>query len=73
MNHPVRKKDYNHVNLGLLVNRTCLLKLYKINNKMVSASQVNKAKFQFSSVAQSCLTLCDTMSRSMPGLPVITP
>ena len=26
--------------------------------------------FQFSSVAQSCLTLCDPMNRSMPGLPV---
>ena len=25
---------------------------------------------QFSSVAQSCLTLCDSMSRSTPGLPV---
>jgi len=25
---------------------------------------------QFSSVAQSCLTLCDPMDRSMPGLPV---
>ena len=25
---------------------------------------------QFSSVAQSCPTLCDTMNRSMPGLPV---
>ena len=25
---------------------------------------------QFSSVAQSCLTLCDVMDRSMPGLPV---
>ena len=24
---------------------------------------------QFSSVAQSCLTLCDPMNRSMPGLP----
>ena len=27
-------------------------------------------KVQFSSVAQSCLTLCDPMNRSMPGLPV---
>ena len=27
---------------------------------------------QFSSVAQSCPTLCDPMIRSMPGLPVIT-
>ena len=26
--------------------------------------------FQFSSVAQSCLTLCDPMIRSTPGLPV---
>ena len=25
---------------------------------------------QFSSVAQSCLTLCDPMNCSMPGLPV---
>ena len=25
---------------------------------------------QFSSVDQSCLTLCDTMNRSMPGLPI---
>ena len=26
--------------------------------------------YQFSSVAQTCLTLCDPMNRSMPGLPV---
>ena len=25
---------------------------------------------QFSSVAQSCLTLCDSMNHSIPGLPV---
>ena len=25
---------------------------------------------EFTSVAQSCLTLCDPMNRSMPGLPV---
>ena len=29
-----------------------------------------KAMFQFSSVAQSCPTLCDPMNRSTPGLPV---
>ena len=28
------------------------------------------SKDQFSSVAQSCLTLCDPMNRSTPGLPV---
>ena len=30
----------------------------------------SKLKIQFSSVAQLCLTLCDPMNRSMPGLPV---
>ena len=29
-----------------------------------------KKKIQFSSVAQSCPTICDPMNRSMPGLPV---
>ena len=29
--------------------------------------------FQFSSVAQSCLTLCDPVNHSMPGLPVVYP
>ena len=29
-----------------------------------------KCYVQFSSVSQSCLTLCDPMNRSMPGLPV---
>ena len=28
------------------------------------------ASYQFSSVAQSCLTLCDPMNRSTPGFPV---
>ena len=28
------------------------------------------SSIQFSSVAQSCLTLCDPMNRSTPGLPV---
>ena len=28
------------------------------------------SSLQFSSVTQSCLTLCDPMNRSMPGLPV---
>ena len=28
------------------------------------------SSFEFSSVAQLCLTLCDPMNRSMPGLPV---
>ena len=31
------------------------------------------AQFQFSSVAQSCLTLCNPMNHSTPGLPVHKP
>ena len=30
----------------------------------------SRSQLQFSSVAQSCLTLCDLMNHSMPGLPV---
>ena len=32
--------------------------------------ELYKKDLQFSSVAQSCLTLCDSMNRSTPGLPV---
>ena len=32
--------------------------------------EITIAYIQFSSVAQSCLTLCDPMNRSTPGLPV---
>ena len=31
---------------------------------------INFSSVQFSSVAQSCPTLCDSMNHSMPGLPV---
>ena len=33
-------------------------------------SSTHTTSIQFSSVAQSCLTLCDPMNRSTPGLPV---
>ena len=35
-------------------------------------TSVYQHSVQFSSVAQSCLTLCDPMNRSTPGLPTIT-
>ena len=40
--------------------------------EMVSAQEMVSwlDEFQFSSVAQSCPTLCDPMNRSMPGLSV---
>ena len=41
------------------------------NNRMISVCfQGKPLNMQFSSVAQSCPTLCDPMNRSTPGLPV---
>ena len=39
-------------------------------NKSLLNYKKNNACVQFSSVAQSCPTLCDPMNRSTPGLPV---
>ena len=36
----------------------------------MQTKQLTKGSVQFSSVAQSCLTLCDPMDFSTPGLPV---
>ena len=36
----------------------------------LSLDRLNRNMFQFSSVAQSCPTLCDPMNRSTPSLPV---
>ena len=36
----------------------------------LSNLNMNQPSVQFSSVAQSCLTFCDSMNRSTPGLPV---
>ena len=45
--------------------------LYKIGSKLLIAEIWRWYPcFQFSSVAQSCPTLCDPMNRSTPGLPV---
>ena len=38
--------------------------------RAAAATQLQYGSVQFSSVAQSCLTLCDPMNHSMPGLPV---
>ena len=49
-----------------------LLSDYILDNLFTSFFQIylTNSLFQFSSVTQSCLTLCDPMNRSTPGLPV---
>ena len=44
--------------------------LYKLGSPYSSAGLRAGVTVQFSSVAQSCPTLCDPMNRSTPGLPV---
>ena len=44
--------------------------LLKFNNNYLVKNGLMTVTDQFSSVTQSCLTLCDSMNRSMPGLPV---
>ena len=40
------------------------------SNKVISESSTHTCLVHFSSVAQSCLTLCNPMNHSTPGLPV---
>ena len=62
------KKNHDGLydNFELFANNTEVnfLDLMKCEKKLIDAS------VQFSSVAQSCLTLCDAMNLSTPGLPV---
>ena len=44
--------------------------LTNFTQQVLQDSQKAISALQFSSVAQSCLTLCDPMNRSPPGLPV---
>ena len=44
--------------------------LQSMGLQRVGQNLVTKQEVQFSSVAQSCPTLCNPMNRSTPGLPV---
>ena len=46
----------------------CMINI--LNAWLISGIISWSTSIQFSSVAQSCLTLCDPMNHSMPGLPV---
>ena len=41
-------------------------------SREITPERMKRCSVHYSSVTQSCLTLCDPMNRSMPGLPSIT-
>ena len=47
-----------------------ILRLFGLRMAWLELYATSTLCLQFSSVAQSCLTLCDSMNRSMPGLPL---
>ena len=55
--------DRNNLHLSKNQSHLELISLLLLTSKF-------RLSVQFISVAQSCLTLCDPMNRSMPGLPV---
>ena len=59
-------KDSNQ----LLKRKTTMYEILKMD-RIHNILNVTEKKIQFSSVAQSCPTLCYPMNCSMPGLPVL--
>ena len=71
------KEESEKVGLKLKIQKTKITALGPITSWQTDEETVEKvtglfleAPVQFSSVAQSCPTLCDPMNRSTPGLPV---
>ena len=64
-----KKKGLTSSFRSVVLNLSCVL---ESSRDILRCSDVYMVlpKFQFSSVAQSCLTLCDPMNCSMSGLPV---
>ena len=62
------KEESEKVGLKLNIQKTKIMASCPITSWQIDGETVGTG--QFSSVAQSCLTLCDPMNRSTPGLPV---
>ena len=60
-----------HKNVCLVLTRSDFLRIKKSANTHIASNFLKyHVRFSFSSVAQLCLTLCDPMNHSTPGLPV---
>ena len=65
------KQEMSRVNIDILeINELKLMRMGKFNSDDHYIYYYGQEPLQFSSVAQSCPTLCDPMNRSTPGLPV---
>ena len=58
----LREQSLLQTKIGIYISYDLVLLLLDITLKSIS--------YQFSSVAQSCLTLCDPMNHSVEGLPI---
>ena len=58
------------INSGNGILTSDLKKILMRLQAIVKHGEILRASVQFSSIAQSCLTLCDPMNHSTPGLPV---
>ena len=55
---------------SVIISSLDLLPSFLIFEDIYNDIKIDIMYYQFSSVTQSCLTLCDPMDRSVPGLPV---
>jgi len=60
----------NHTPKGTRKIRTEIKPKARRRKEIIKSINISTLSVQFSSVAQSCLTLCDPMNHSTPGLPV---
>ena len=67
------KEESGKVGLKLNIQKTNIMAFCSISSWLRDGETMETVRdfvFQFSSVAQSCTTLCDPMNCSTPGLPV---
>ena len=70
IHHINKLKDKNHMITSIDAEKTFDKIQHPFMIKTLQKAGIEGTSVQFSSVAQSCLTLCDPMNRSTPGLPV---
>ena len=70
IHHINKLKDKNHMIISIDAEKVFDKIQQPFMIKTLQKAGIEGTSVQFSSVAQSCLTLCDPMNRSTPGLPV---